>query len=72
MEIKTNLSRILGERRITQSELAEKAGLAKATIRAVYYDTWKQLGRDTIKKICAALDIDISEMFEIVGDDKAA
>jgi putative transcriptional regulator len=72
MEIKTNLSRILGERRITQSYLAEKAGLTKTTIRAVYHDTWKQLSRDTIKRICTALDIDISEMFEIVRDDKAA
>ena len=61
-----------GMTREVASELAEKAGLAKATIRAVYYDTWKQLGRDTIKKICAALDIDISDIFEITRDDKAA
>jgi putative transcriptional regulator len=72
MAIKTNLSRILGERRITQSELARRADLDKNTIGAVYNDKWKQLSRDTIDKICAALDIDISDIFEIVRNDKAA
>lgn len=71
MEIKTNLSRILGGRRITQSELARRTGLDNNTIGAVYHDKWKQLGRNTIEKICAALDIDISDLFEIV-DKKAA
>ena len=72
MAIKTNLSRILGERRITQSELARRTGLQNNTVSAVYHDDWKQIGRDTIDKICAALDIDISDIFEIVRDDKAA
>ena len=33
MAIKTNLSRILGERRITQSELARRTGLQNNTIK---------------------------------------
>lgn len=72
MEIKTNLSRILGERRITQSELAQKAELTQNTISAVYNEKWKQISKDTILKICTALDIDISDLFEIVRDNKAA
>jgi putative transcriptional regulator len=72
MAIKTNLSRILGERRITQSELARRTGLQNNTVGAVYHDDWKQIGRDTIDKICTALDIDISELFEIVRSNKAA
>lgn len=71
MAIKTNLSRILGERRITQSELARRTGLQKNTISSIYNEKWKQIGRDTIEKICTALDIDISDLFEIV-DKKAA
>ena len=72
MGIKTNLSRILGERRINQSELARRSGLDKNTIGAVYNDEWKRLDRNTIYKICTALDINISELFEIVKDSKAA
>jgi putative transcriptional regulator len=70
--IKTNLSRILGERRINQSELARRADLDKNTIGAVYNDEWKRIDRNTIYKICAALDVDISEIFEIVRDDEVA
>jgi len=72
MELRTNLSRILGERRITQSELAKKAGLTQHTISAVYNEKWKQISKDTIIRICAALDIDISELFEVVRDNEAA
>jgi putative transcriptional regulator len=70
--IKTNLSRILGERRITQAELARRTGLQANTINAVYNDEWKQVSRKTIDKICNALDIDLSELFELVRDDEAA
>ena len=72
MELKTKLSRILGDRRITQTSLAGKSGLTKQTISAVYNDKWKQISRETIESICIALDIDINELFEIVRDDKAA
>jgi len=72
MELRTKLSRILGDRRITQLELAEKSGLTPHTISAVYNEKWKQISKDTIVKICAALEIDISELFELVREDKAA
>lgn len=72
MGIKTNLSRILGERRITQAELARRTKLQANTINAVYNDEWKQLSRKTIYKICTALDIDISELFELAKNGEAA
>lgn len=71
MGIKTNLSRILGERRITQLELSRRSGLDKNTVGAVYNDEWQRIDRNTMYKICAALDIDISELFEMVRDDEA-
>ena len=72
MGIKTNLSRILGERRITQAELARRTGLQANTINAVYNDEWKQVSRKTIYKICNALEIDMSELFELTRDAKSA
>jgi len=72
MKINTKLSRILGDRRIKQLELARASGLTKQTINAVYNDKWKHISRETIEKICTALDIEISDLFELVKDDKAA
>lgn len=71
MELKTNLSRILGELRMTRKELAKKANLTTNTVGAVYHDNWKHISRETIKKICTALEIDISELFELVDNEAA-
>ena len=70
--IKTNLSRILGERRISQAELSRMTNISPNAINGIYNDRWAQIRRATIDKICTALDIDISELFEMVRDDKAA
>lgn len=69
--VKTKLSRILGERRISQSTLARMTNLSKNTINLIYNDNWLQIRKDTIDKICNALDIDISELFDIVEDEEA-
>ena len=71
MKLTTKLSRILGDRRIKQLELARQSGLTKQTINAVYNDRWKHISRETIEKICTALDIDdISFFFELARDDE--
>lgn len=65
MKLNTKLSRILGDRRISQINLARQSGLTQQTINAVYNDKWKHISRTTIEKICLALKIDISELFEL-------
>jgi putative transcriptional regulator len=55
--IKCNLSRILGERRITRVERARRAGLTYQGIKPLYDDTLKGVQRNTIDVICKALDI---------------
>lgn len=66
--LQTNLSGILGKRRIKQLELVKKTGLSPTTVGSVYHDNWKHISRETIEKICAALEIDIVELFELVED----
>jgi len=67
--IKTNLHRILGERRMSQKKLATLSGLSTATVHVVFHDSWKQIQRGTMEKICSALNVDISELFEMTDDD---
>jgi len=65
----TKLSRILGEKRISQSKLAQMSNVSPTTIHLVYHDGWRQIHRSTVEKICSALNVDISELFEMTDDD---
>ncbi len=56
MTIKINLSRILGEKRIKMSELAEEAGLAKNTVLSLYHERAKGITFEVLDKICITLD----------------
>ncbi|ACV64367.1 transcriptional regulator, XRE family [Desulfofarcimen acetoxidans DSM 771] len=71
MPIKSNLSRILGERRIKMSELAKDAGIAKNTALALYHERAKGITFDVLEKICLALNCQPGDLFECMaeGDD---
>ncbi len=64
--IKIHLSRILGERRITQKKLFEMTGISQNSISKIYNEKVKGIDFDTIEKICTALDIEIKDLLEIV------
>lgn len=66
--VKCNLSRILGERRMTRVELARQTGLTYQGIKPLYDDTWKGVQRNTIDVICRALGVQLGELFEYVPD----
>ena len=44
--IKIHLSRILGEKRITQAELARQTGIRPSTIREIYNEISERLNID--------------------------
>lgn len=67
--IKSNLSKILGERRIKMSQLSRETGLAINTIAAIYYGRCKQIQFETINKVCRSLNIGIGDLFEYIPDD---
>jgi DNA-binding Xre family transcriptional regulator len=50
-----NLSRLLGERRITQRKLSEISGLSLYTINKLYNEKWEGVGRKTLVKLCESL-----------------
>ena len=69
MSIKVNLSRILGERRIKITELAENAGVAKNTVMALYHERAKGVTWDVLEKICTALKCQPGDLLEYIPDD---
>lgn len=54
--IKNNLSKIMGELRISQVELAKMTNLAPQTIHKIYNEKTKSIDFDTLDQICEALN----------------
>jgi putative transcriptional regulator len=65
-DIRCRLSRILGDRRITQRELVRRTRLSSYTVGKFYNEKWKGVDRHTIIKLCEALSIQVGDLFEYV------
>lgn len=64
--IKNHLSRILGERRWTQTKLAEQTGIRKSTINDLYNEIAERVSFDQLDRICEALDCTLDELLEYI------
>ena len=62
--IRIKLSVLLGERRITQAELARKTGIRPATINEMYNEFSVRVNLEHIDKICEVLNCEISDLLE--------
>ena len=67
--IKTNLYRILSEKRIELQEFAKITGLSLMTINQLYNDNWSYIDRRAIVQICDTLNISVGELFEVTADE---
>lgn len=63
--IKIYLSKLLGEQRMTQSELAKITGIRPSTISEIYNEVCSRIRIDHIEKICIALHCNVSDLIEI-------
>lgn len=66
MSIKIHLSKLLGERKMTQSELSSLTGIRANTISDWYNEVVIRLNIEHIDKICEALECDITDLFEYI------
>lgn len=63
--VKLNLSKLLADRGMTQSELAHITGIRPSSICDIYNNNCTFIKLDNIDKICSALECDISELMRI-------
>lgn len=68
MAVKCNLSRILGEKKMKMSELAEEAGVAKNTVMGLYHERAKGITFEVLEKICRVLNCPVGELIEIIEE----
>lgn len=69
--IRNNLSRILGEKRMTQARLADLTGIRATTISYWYNDNLNQISIEHLDKICEVLDCRLCDLLEYVPSPKA-
>jgi len=60
--IKIELSRILGEKRLNQADLARMTGIRPSTINLLYHDFAERVSLEHLDLICEALGCDISDL----------
>lgn len=63
------LSRLLGERRWTQADLARVTGIRAATINEYYHELADRVSLQHLELICNALDCDLSDLLVLMPDD---
>jgi putative transcriptional regulator len=68
--IRIYLSRLLGERRMTQKELAIKTGIRPTTISEYYHELIERVNLEHLDKICEVLDCKLTDLMNYVPDDK--
>ena len=64
--IKIHLSRILGEKRITQAELSRQTGIRPSTISDIYNEMSERLNVEHLDRICEYLDCNINDLIEYI------
>lgn len=65
--IRIYLSRLLGERRVTQKDLSKKTGIRIATINEYYNELSDRINLEHMDKICEVLEC---ELTDLIGREK--
>lgn len=68
--IKIHLSRILGERRMSQKRLSELTDIRRATINEMYHELVERVNLEYLSKICQVLNVKIEDLLEYVPDNQ--
>lgn len=62
--IKIYLSKLLGERRMTQVDLARRTGIRPSTINAYFHEYVERMNKSDIDKMCKVLGCRIDDLLE--------
>lgn len=62
------LWKLLIDRKMKKKELVELAGISKSTITKMTHD--EHVSTEMLAKICAALNVDLGDIAEMIPEDK--
>lgn len=66
--VKITLSRVMGEKRITQKELSRATKIRPNTINDLYHDVAYSISVANLSKICEALHCNLGDIFTYTPD----
>ena len=69
--IRIYLSRVLGEKRWTQADLARKTGIRPNTISELYNELIERVNLEHLDKICEVLECDLSDILKYEPNKKS-
>ena len=72
MPIKLNLDRVMLERRVTLSELADRIGITLANLSILKTNKARAIRFSTLEALCRALQCQPGELLEFVPAEKGA
>lgn len=64
--IRCHLSRLMGERKLKISQLAEATGLHRNMLTLLYKETAVRVELDAIDKLCEYLQVPVGDLFEFL------
>lgn len=64
--IKNHLSKLMGEKRITITDVAKSTGMSASTISNLYNEKVKRLDFDTLEKLCEFFNCNIQDIIEYI------
>ncbi|OQB15693.1 MAG: hypothetical protein BWY15_00406 [Firmicutes bacterium ADurb.Bin193] len=64
--IRIHLSRLLGEKRWTQADLARCTNIRPSTINEIYHELVDRINLEHLDRICEALDCDLTDIMEYI------
>ena len=68
--VRIKLSALLGEKRMTQAELARKTGIRPATINEMYHELSERVNLEHLDLIYEVLQCDISDLLKYEAKNK--
>lgn len=64
--IKIYLSKLLGEKKMSQAELARRTGIRPSTINEIYWELVERVNLEHIELICKELNCKIQDLMEVI------
>lgn len=70
--IKNYLSKLMGEKRYTIVQVAEKTGMSTSTISNLYNEKVKRMDFDTLEKLCKLFNCKVQDLIEYIPDEESS
>lgn len=67
--IKCHLSRLLGEKKLKISDVAQATGINRGTLTRLYHETAVRVELEVLEKLCLYLDCELHELLELVKEE---